>query len=149
MAVTTMRTARATVFSITPAQKLRFQPIEKLAHFITSLPSFSSTIYRQKTLKSQQIFDFSKNLKLNMINIEFLPSMVLLKWSILFPSVVLLWSNEKSPPNRRWFFSLGGPEEDRTPEPFGCEPNALPAELRAHITAFCPFFRTKSGFLKF
>ena len=30
-----------------------------------------------------------------------------------------------------------------------CEPGALPAELRAHITAFCPFFRTKSGFLKF
>ena len=24
------------------------------------------------------------------------------------------------------FSEIGGPEEDRTPEPFGCEPNALP-----------------------
>ena len=34
------------------------------------------------------------------------------------------------------FIHFGGPEEDRTPEPFGCEPNALPAELRAHIDRF-------------
>ncbi len=29
--------------------------------------------------------------------------------------------------------SFGGPEGDRTLEPHGCEPCALPAELRAHI----------------
>ena len=46
------------------------------------------------------------------------------------------------------FSQNGGPEGDRTLEPHGCEPCALPAELRAHITAFCPFFRTKSGVLK-
>ena len=27
----------------------------------------------------------------------------------------------------------GGPEGDRTLEPLGCEPNALPAELQAHL----------------
>ena len=55
------------------------------------------------------------------------------------------------------FSQIGGPEEDRTPEPFGCEPNALPAELRAHIDHFsikkvmkngilnCSILRGKSG----
>ena len=43
--------------------------------------------------------------------------------------------------------SFGGPEEDRTPEPFGCEPNALPAELRAQIDHFSIKKVAKNGFL--
>ena len=42
--------------------------------------------------------------------------------------------------------SFGGPEEDRTPEPFGCEPNALPAELRAQIGHFSIKKVMKNGF---
>ena len=44
---------------------------------------------------------------------------------------------------------FGGPEEDRTPEPFGCEPNALPAELRAHIGHFSIKKVAKNGFLRY
>ena len=46
-------------------------------------------------------------------------------------------------------FHFGGPEEDRTPEPFGCEPNALPAELRAHIDRFLIKKVAKNGFLRY
>ena len=46
------------------------------------------------------------------------------------------------------FSEIGGPEEDRTPEPFGCEPNALPAELRAHIGRFSTKKVMKNGFLR-
>ena len=42
------------------------------------------------------------------------------------PSVVLLWSNEKSPPIWRWFFSKWWTQRDSNPRPLGCEPNALP-----------------------
>ena len=45
--------------------------------------------------------------------------------------------------------SFGGPEEDRTPEPFGCEPNALPAELRAHIDHFSIKKVVKNGFSRY
>ena len=45
--------------------------------------------------------------------------------------------------------SFGGPEEDRTPEPFGCEPNALPAELRAQIGHFSIKKVSKNGFLRY
>ena len=44
---------------------------------------------------------------------------------------------------------FGGPEEDRTPEPFGCEPNALPAELRAQIGHFSIKKVMKNGFLRY
>ena len=44
---------------------------------------------------------------------------------------------------------FGGPEEDRTPEPFGCEPNALPAELRAQIGHFLIKKVMKNGFLRY
>ena len=47
------------------------------------------------------------------------------------------------------FSEIGGPEEDRTPEPFGCEPNALPAELRAHIGHFSIKKVAKNGFLRY
>ena len=47
------------------------------------------------------------------------------------------------------FSEIGGPEEDRTPEPFGCEPNALPAELRAHIDLFSIKKVAKNGFLRY
>ena len=47
------------------------------------------------------------------------------------------------------FSDIGGPEEDRTPEPFGCEPNALPAELRAHIGHFSIEKVMKNGFLRY
>ena len=46
-------------------------------------------------------------------------------------------------------FHFGGPEEDRTPEPFGCEPNAIPAELRAHIGHFSSKKVMKNGFLRY
>ena len=38
---------------------------------------------------------------------------------------------------------------DSNPRPLGCEPNALPTELWAHIAAFCWIFATKSRFLSF
>ena len=44
---------------------------------------------------------------------------------------------------------FGGPEEDRTPEPFGCEPNARPAELRAQIGHFSIKKVMKNGFLRY
>ena len=62
--------------------------------------------------------------------------------------MVFLWSNEEiAVVKTTAISSFGGPEEDRTPEPFGCEPNALPAELRAHISHFSIKKVAKNGFL--
>ena len=44
---------------------------------------------------------------------------------------------------RSWWTQRGS--NPRLPD---CEPGALPAELWAHITAICLFFRTKSGFFE-
>ena len=44
---------------------------------------------------------------------------------------------------------FGGPEEDRTPEPFGCERRALPAELTAQIGHFSIKKVAKNGFLRY
>ena len=64
--------------------------------------------------------------------------------------MVLLWSNEEiAVVKTTAISSFGGPEEDRTPEPFGCEPNALPAELRAHIGHFSIKKVAKNGFLRY
>ncbi len=54
----------------------------------------------------------------------------------------------KKPRHLSWFFHWWT-RRDSNPRPLGCEPNALPAELRAHFAAFWPFFGTKSRFLKF
>lgn len=85
--------------------------------------------------------------KTRAVSIENSPPVFSQSGQKLFPSVVLLWSNEKSPPNWRWFSIHGGPEEDRTPEPFGCEPNALPTELQAQIQMnYISFFRPCQSF---
>ena len=64
--------------------------------------------------------------------------------------MVFLWSNEEiAVVFTTAISSFGGPEEDRTPEPFGCEPNALPAELRAHIGHFSIEKVAKNGFLRY
>ena len=43
----------------------------------------------------------------------------------------------------------GGPEGDRTLEPHGCEPCALPAELQAQIGTFYAEKVAEFGFLKY
>ena len=64
--------------------------------------------------------------------------------------MVFLWSNEEIAVVKTTAISIfGGPEEDRTPEPFGCEPNALPAELRAQIDHFSIKKVAKNGFLEY
>ena len=65
------------------------------------------------------------------------------------PSVVWLWSNEKSPPNWRWFFSKWWTWSDSNRRPLQCECSALPTALQAHIAAFCGIFATKSRFSGF
>ena len=65
------------------------------------------------------------------------------------PSVVLLWSNEKSPPIWRWFFSKWWTWSDSNRRPLQCECSALPTALQAHIAAFCGIFATKSRFSSF
>ena len=46
-------------------------------------------------------------------------------------------------------FLVGGPEGDRTLEPHGCEPCALPAELQAQIGTFYAKKVANFGFLKY
>ena len=46
-------------------------------------------------------------------------------------------------------FDFGGPEGDRTLEPHGCEPCALPAELQAQISTFYAKKVANFGFHKY
>ena len=67
---------------------------------------------------------------------------------IVFPRERITQKNLICQINKSGFF-VGGPEGDRTLEPHGCEPCALPAELRAHINlisiAHC-FIKIQSHF---